>query len=155
MQQLIFISFLLFNLFSSIKINLFKSDISKVLPNLKLHYTALISDKNDIYIFDLIPLKRIELNTIVKLLLFQNVPAQTRLRHFYNHSISEKQLIDIFNANIKENDDKRCRHISLTTLKNIKNKQLQQFISKNINVNTINLYTSNCQHFYRKMIYDH
>lgn len=152
-SHIILIGLFLLNLdiFSSIKISLLKTDIAESLPNVKLHYTALISDENDLYIFDLIPKNRLDPKTIRKLIFFQKVPAQTRLRHFYNHSITEEKLIQVFNENIREVDDERCKKITSTTLKNIKNKDLHNFISKHINVDTIQLYTSNCQHFYKRL----
>ena len=58
----------------------------------------------------------------------------------------------MLNENIKEADDERCKKITLTTFKNIKNKKLHDLISKYINVNKMNLYTFNCQHFYKKLI---
>jgi hypothetical protein len=151
-SHIILIGFFCLNMFSSIKISLLKTDIAESLPRIKLHYTALISDGNDLYIFDLIPKNRLHFKTIRNLLFFRKVPAQTRLRHFYNNSITEERLIQVFNDNIREIDDERCKRITSTTLKNIKNKTLHNFISKHINVDTIHLYTSNCQHFYKRLV---
>lgn len=151
-SHIILVGLLCLNMFSSIKVSLLRTDIAESLPNINLHYTALISDENDLYLFDLIPKNRLHQKTLRKLLFFQSVPAQTRLRHFYNNSITEDNLQKMFNENIKETDDERCKKITLTIFKNIKNKEVYDFISKHINVNKINLYTSNCQHFYKKII---
>ena len=152
-SHIILISLFCLNMMSfSIKISLLRTDVAESLPNIKLHYTALISDENDLYLFDFIPKDRLNPKTIRKQLFFQNVPAQTRLRHFYNNSITEERLQEMLNENIKEADDERCKKITLTTFKNIKNKKLHDLISKYINVNKMNLYTFNCQHFYKKLI---
>lgn len=151
-SHIILIGFCFLNMFSSsIKISLLRTDIAESLPNINLHYTALIQDENDLYIYDLIPQNRLHLNTLSKLIFFQKVPAQTRLRHFYNNSITDEKLIQLFNDNIREVDDERCKKRTLITLKNIKKKKLRDFISKYIGENTIHLYTSNCQHFYKKL----
>jgi len=138
---------LLCNCINTLKLNLLKTSIHKLIPNLKFHYIAVISDDKNIYTLDLSPINQKPI-TLLKLLFFQNVNAEIRLRHFYNNSLLGNLITEFHEINkLNEYESKK---LTIDTLEKINDEKLYVFFKQNIKINTMmNLYNFNCQHFYR------
>ena len=136
-------------IYSSLKIQILKTPIFRIIPNLKLHHVILLIKNNNIYTLDFTP---ININ-ILKLILNKNILGEIRLRHFNNISnYSLKELEYNFhkknNINIIES-----KQLSDITFDNIQDKEIKKIINKYYYIDLpFNIYSNNCQHFCKMLL---
>jgi hypothetical protein len=152
---MIFLPFFIDPINTTFNIRILKTPLFASSPCFMKHHAILITEPNnasDIYFLDYTPItepgKRI-IATRLNLLFGQTVSAETRLRHIQNVTndgeISKSP--DLFDIQ----DSIKSKQISDRVLKNIKQKDIKEFIKKMIEKQDgkMNLYTYNCQHFCR------
>jgi len=143
-----------------ININVIHSSILKGIPQLKLHHIILLTTtttkektiETETIAVDFSPINQPSPVTLLKLLAGINVPAEIRIRQT-NENISNSNSNSTNTDSIIENiclqhDEHISKQISLQTVQNIKNIDLNNTLHKILQWETyMNLYTHNCQHF--------
>ena len=113
--------------------------IFSTLPQLKLHHIVLIDGAKDLYAVDFTPVNQSSPRTLMRLFLWENVPAEVRVKR-------------LTNINIYMDDDTILQEwVSQSTCTTMKDKKMQDIVAElrlwESNITTMNLYTRNCQHF--------
>jgi len=131
------------------KVAVLKSAIVNFAPDLKLHHIVTITDKNlKTYAIDFSPINQSLPKTLLKLALGHNVPAETRVRQI-PYSENECELLEnwiVQNDKINSHSDSERK--SMQVLSSIKDRELKQKLLQITSwKKSMNLYTSNCQHF--------
>ena len=152
---MIFLPFLISPIQTLFNIRILKTPLFGSSPCFAKHHALIISDPNNtsnVYLLDYSPItepNEIILMTRAKLLFGQTVQAETRLRQIRNIThdseiINSRDIIHI-------QDPIKSQKISDHTLKNIKQKDIKEFIKRTMDKQDgkMNLYTYNCQHFCR------
>jgi len=135
--------------FGKMQMRIMKTSILSCAPCLKLHHLVLLSKNGNTYSIDFTPIEAAKPNTLAKLLSGQDVAAEIRLRHFARTNINDdSKIMTIWNAPITAENSQK---ISAATYKKITDGEIKKLVAELLswkceNV-TMNLYTSNCQHF--------
>jgi len=142
-----------------ININIIHSSILKDVPQLKLHHIVVLTTSVDkmkmeteteteTISLDFTPINQPSPVTLFKLLAGINVPGEIRIRQItHNPTISANTDSIIENICLQQ-DEHISKQISLQTVQNIKNADLNNTLNKILHWETyMNLYTHNCQHF--------
>jgi len=161
---------------SKVQMRIMKTSILNFIPYLKLHHLVLLSNNEDLYTIDFTPIHQERLDTLLKLITGQNVPAEIRLRYLQKTSINDdKKVMTIWDTHLTYEKSKKLTNEIYSNIKDpeiksfvdklfywqlIKNKNINKNINKNknsikqkINQDNIesqykmNLYICNCQHF--------
>jgi len=156
----VYILFLLFTFCYThkINVNIIHSSILKGVPQLKLHHIVVLTTttttkeketetetETESIALDFTPINQPSPVTLLKLLAGINVPAEIRIRQTNENITNINSIIE----NIcLQHDEHISKQISLQTVQNVKNVDLNNTLYKILQWETyMNLYTHNCQHF--------
>jgi hypothetical protein len=153
-------TFIFFSLFTfcythKINVNIIHSSILKDVPQLKLHHIVVLTtpvDKmkmeTESIAMDFTPINQPSPVTLLKLLAGINVPGEIRIRQITYKPTSSTNTDSIIENICMQQDEHISKQISLQTVQNIKNVDLNNTLNKILQWETyMNLYTHNCQHF--------
>jgi len=135
--------------FGKLQMRIMKTSILSCAPCLKLHHLVLLSKNGNTYSLDFTPIEAGKPKTLAKLLSGQDVAAQIRLRHFARTNINDdSKIMTIWNAPISAEHSQK---ISAATYEKITDEEIKNLVAELLSWKceniTMNLYTSNCQHF--------
>lgn len=139
MISLVTVLFLFFQATHELRHRVLHSAILRQLPHLKLHHIVVIQEpnKNALYTLDFTPINQSSMDTLLKLAIGQNVPAEVRLRY-----IEDADFM---------NDTAVIQSLPAATLFDnlaIENEEVRTLVNRAMLWTPfMNLYTKNCQHF--------
>lgn len=134
---------------SQIAFRILQSSILHFAPSIKLHHIVLLSDKpnHHVYTLDFTPINQTHKETLLKLLLARNVPAEIRLRYIETNIENNKIIMQKWSTMINM-DEYASSQLSKSVYNKIYDEQIKNIINRAFAWSPyMNLYNHNCQHF--------